>query len=82
MLSDISGEPSDRFSEASDRSGPIALADATARVAISSKMNGMRANGCALRGLARMLLTYPPKKRQLTNKQREGTSRCQPVFNS
>jgi hypothetical protein len=63
-LSDISGGPSDWFSEASDRSGPIPLADATACIAISSKMNGMRANGCAFHHLARMLLGYLQKKKQ------------------
>jgi hypothetical protein len=34
-----------------------------ARIAISSKMNGMRAIGCAFHGLARMLLTYQAKKK-------------------
>jgi hypothetical protein len=53
--SDISGNPSGWFSGASDRSGPVASQDATACIAISSKMNDMRANRRALRGLARML---------------------------
>jgi hypothetical protein len=45
-------------------------------------MNDMRAIGCAFRGLARMLLGYLQKKRQLKNRQREGTFKCQPAFNS
>jgi hypothetical protein len=45
-------------------------------------MKGMPAIGRALRGLARMLLGYLQKKRQLENKHREGTFRCQPIFNS
>jgi hypothetical protein len=60
--SDISGGPSGWFSGASDRSGPIALQDATACIAIPSKMNDMRANRRVLRGLARMLHRYPQKK--------------------
>jgi hypothetical protein len=38
--------------------------------------------GCTFRGLARMLLLYWQKKRQLANKQHEGTVKCQPAFNS
>jgi hypothetical protein len=38
------------------------LQDATACIAISSKMNDMRANRRALRGLARMLHRYLQKK--------------------
>jgi hypothetical protein len=53
------GWPSDWFSGASDRSGRTASEGATVCIAISSKMNGMRAKGWAFRGLARMLLNYP-----------------------
>ena len=51
-------------------------------IANSSKKNGMRAIGRAFPSLARLLLRYPQKKRQLKNRRREGTFRCQPVFNS
>jgi hypothetical protein len=51
---------------------PIAWAGTAAGQANLSKMNGMPMNGCALRGLARMLLGYLQKGQQLHNKQREG----------
>lgn len=79
--SDISGGPSERFSGASDGSGPIAAAGLPACIANSSRMNGMSAIGSAFPGLARMLLRYLQKKRQLKNRRREGTFRCQPAFN-
>src|SRR2546421_9404413 len=60
--SDISGNLTGWFSGASDRSGPIASRGATACIAISSKMNDMRANRRALRRLARMLHGYLQKK--------------------
>jgi hypothetical protein len=45
-------------------------------------MNGMREIGRTFRRLARMLLRDLQKKRQLKNRQREGTFKCQPAFNS
>jgi hypothetical protein len=77
--SDISGGSSVRFSGASDRSHRRAPA---AYIANSSKKNGMHAIGCAFPSLARMLLRFLQKKRQLKNRRREGTFRCQAAFNS
>src|SRR6266702_4226161 len=68
--SEISGNASGQFSGASDRSWQSVLAVPIVLLAISSKMNGMRAIDCAFRGLAQMLLKYLQKEQQLQNNMR------------